>query len=237
MIYMTESDKYQNGKIYKIVDCGYNKCYIGSTCNTLAKRISWHRSDYQKYKNGKSKSAKAFDIFDEYGVNNCKIELIERYPCASKDELLKREGYHIQSNECVNRMVAGRSRTEYYIQNKEDVLSKMKYYYVNNKDDVLTKVKNYYINNKDEVLTKMKNYYLQNKEDILSKSSIKITCSYCGCSCRKNNITNHNRSKRHLRALANSNSDSSSSHSSASSVSDPSHAQPNSPDDQAGSQV
>ena len=32
-----------------------------------------------------------------------KMELIENHPCHSKQELLKREGFHIQNAECVNR--------------------------------------------------------------------------------------------------------------------------------------
>ena len=34
---------YQNGKIYKIVDNGYNLCYYGSTCQPLSKRLSTHK--------------------------------------------------------------------------------------------------------------------------------------------------------------------------------------------------
>ena len=30
-----DSSKYQNGKIYKITDIGYSKCYIGSTCEKI----------------------------------------------------------------------------------------------------------------------------------------------------------------------------------------------------------
>ena len=31
-------NRYENGKIYKITDVGYNKCYIGSTCESLSKK-------------------------------------------------------------------------------------------------------------------------------------------------------------------------------------------------------
>ena len=31
-----------------------------------------------------------------------KIELIENYPCLGSEELLKREGFHIQNTECIN---------------------------------------------------------------------------------------------------------------------------------------
>ena len=32
-------NRYENGKIYKITDTGYNKAYVGSTCESLSKRI------------------------------------------------------------------------------------------------------------------------------------------------------------------------------------------------------
>ena len=37
-------NKYQRGKIYKIVDIGCTKCYIGSTIETLSNRMSGLRS-------------------------------------------------------------------------------------------------------------------------------------------------------------------------------------------------
>ena len=36
-------NKYQNGKIYKITDIAYNKCYIGSTTEGLSLRMARHR--------------------------------------------------------------------------------------------------------------------------------------------------------------------------------------------------
>ena len=44
-------NRYENGKIYKIVDVGYNKCYIGSTCESLSKRMERHRKQYKEYIN------------------------------------------------------------------------------------------------------------------------------------------------------------------------------------------
>ena len=42
---MTEEQPsmYQNGKIYKIVDNGYNLCYYGSTVQPLSKRLASHK--------------------------------------------------------------------------------------------------------------------------------------------------------------------------------------------------
>ena len=75
-------NRYENGKIYQIIDCGYNKCYIGSTCESLSKRMERHRKAYRASTNEKTKKiTTCISIFDEYGVENCKIELIENYSC------------------------------------------------------------------------------------------------------------------------------------------------------------
>ena len=76
-------NKYENGKIYKITDVGYNKCYIGSTCENLSKRMTHHRTSYFEYGRGQKKTRDVptvVGIFAEYGLENCKIELIEDYP-------------------------------------------------------------------------------------------------------------------------------------------------------------
>ena len=58
-------------------------------------------------------------MFDEFGVENCKIELVEQFPCSNKDELNKREGYHIRREKCVNKFVAGRTQHERWVENIE----------------------------------------------------------------------------------------------------------------------
>ena len=65
--------KYQNAKIYKIADVGYKKCYIGSTIQSLSNRMARHRSHYR---NG-TQETNAKLLFDEFGIDNCKIELIK----------------------------------------------------------------------------------------------------------------------------------------------------------------
>jgi hypothetical protein len=87
---------------------GVDKRYYGSTTSTLTKRLSEHKKNY------KSKKAKCslFAFFDDYGVDNAKIELVEAFPCASRNELEAREGFHIRNNEHINRNIAGRSVEE-----------------------------------------------------------------------------------------------------------------------------
>ena len=102
---MTDNDnKYKKSYIYKIVDKGYNECYYGSTITRLSQRLSGHKSLYNKYKDGKAQFLTSFILFDKYGIDNCKIELVENYSCNSKTELNRREGYWIENNNCVNKI-------------------------------------------------------------------------------------------------------------------------------------
>ena len=88
---------------------GLNLCYIGSTCAKLSKRMERHGADYKIYVGGKTHFTTVYKIFNEYGKDHSKLDLVANYPCHIKQALLKREGFHIQSTEGVNRCVAGRT--------------------------------------------------------------------------------------------------------------------------------
>ena len=70
---MTEN-KYQNGKIYKIVDNTNGDIYIGSTYKRLYERIAKHEYDFKYYLNGNYHYITSFKILKN---NDYKIELIE----------------------------------------------------------------------------------------------------------------------------------------------------------------
>ena len=90
----------ENGQIYKTTDIGYNKFYVGSTCENLSKRIERHRKHFREYTRGKTrKKTTAIDISKEYGIENCKIELVENCQCNSREELTKREGQLYKSDQ------------------------------------------------------------------------------------------------------------------------------------------
>ena len=80
---------YQNGKIYKIENLGGDMCYIGSTTKDyLSKRMVEHRSAYKQWlKQAGGRNVSVFGIFEKYGVDNCRIVLVELCPCNSKDEI------------------------------------------------------------------------------------------------------------------------------------------------------
>ena len=105
-------NKYQSGKIYKIVDNTSDMIYIGSTCQELVKRLQGHEYDYKNYKTNKhTKFITSYKILEN---KNYKIELIENFPCDDKSDLTTREGNYIklyrkQKLNIVNDKVAGQT--------------------------------------------------------------------------------------------------------------------------------
>lgn len=107
---------YNTSKIYKLVCDTTNKQYIGSTIQTLPQRLSAHKYNY---KNNLEKYSST-EIFKN---NNYRIELLENYYCNTKEELLKRERYYIENNDCINKNIpiCGRNESQlrYSKKNKE----------------------------------------------------------------------------------------------------------------------
>ena len=134
---------YNLGKVYKIQKKGGNsKVYIGSTTKPyLCNRFSEQKS---MYKNHRDIYRSVFDIFDKYGVDKSEIVLLENVNFNSKDELLARERYWIETLDCTNKQIPGRTPDQYYEDNK-DV---KKAYYQNNKINKLAYQNEYNRRNK-----------------------------------------------------------------------------------------
>jgi adenylate kinase family enzyme len=167
-------NKYQKGKIYKIIDTGYKNCYYGSTVESLSKRMSHHRKDYASFKDHKARYVSVYSMFDEHGLEHCKIELVEEFPCDSKEQLRQREGWYIQNNVCVNKKVAGRTEREYKEQNKDQILERKKVYREQNQD----KIKEY-------------------RERTKGRRTELILCPICNCNIQRCCLSKHERTIRH----------------------------------------
>ena len=161
---MDINNKYHNGKIYQITDIGYNKYYIGSTTEELSQIIARHRTNYKSFLKHGKKFMSSFDLFSEYGVENCKIELIEYFKCDTLQELRKREGEVIKNTECVNKCVAGRTEKEWREDNKDKIREDDKIRHAKNKDEIKERKKEYYQNNKDKILVDKREYREANKD-------------------------------------------------------------------------
>jgi hypothetical protein len=163
-------NKYSNGKIYKVIDISYTKCYYGSTTQELSSRMTAHRRDYKRFKLKDYKYLTVFEIFDEFGITNCKIELVEMFPSVNKSELEAREGFYIKNNECVNKVIPGRTVAEYYHDNKEKMNLKSKEYFINHREKCKENNILYRTKNKEKISEQRRKYRERNKEKIALNS-------------------------------------------------------------------
>ena len=164
---------YNNGKIYKIQpksDGEEGDIYIGSTTKVLlSQRMSGHRCDYKRWKKGNTNKVTSFNLFDKYGVENCEIVLIEIVNVESKDELIAREKHWIQSTNCVNKIIVGRTPREYRVDNQEAIQVNKKNYHNENKETIQVYKKKYREENKESIQVREKKYREENKEAIQEK--------------------------------------------------------------------
>ena len=141
-----------------------------------------HRANFRMHKKDSKYSCSSSILFDKYGLDNCKIELIEIYPCENKEELRKREGYWIRHEDCVNKNIPDRSKQEWTEQNKERINRYVKEYCANH------------------LLEKQKydsEYY---KKTRLIRSE-RMDCPICGITYTRQHQKRHERSQRHINAL------------------------------------
>ena len=176
------SQDFSKGKIYKITNDYNDDVYVGSTCDTLVKRFSYHKSDMNKSKYVKTP---LYVLMNEIGNDRFRIELIEDYPCEDKYQLRQREGYYIRQKGTLNRKIECRTKKEYNIENA-DKIKKQK--------------QEYNIENADEVKEYKKEYYTKNVEWIKQQKGEKIICE-CGCEMNKSSLINHRKTQKHLNLL------------------------------------
>jgi len=162
---------YNQGKIYKLISTETDNVYVGSTSlNYLSSRLVCHRADYARWLARKYSYVSSFEIVK---YEDCKIILLENFPCDSKDQLTAREQYWIDTTpECVNNRKAntGLSIDEY--QKQYNQLPKFK--------------------------AMKKQYYQQPKIKAMTKkyNQMQIKC-VCGSICIRNAYSRHTKSQTH----------------------------------------
>ena len=188
---------YKNGKIYSIRNYETDKYYIGSTCQTLTKRLSKHKSNYRDWQKNGKRYMTSFEILK---CNDCYIELLEEFPCENKNQLHKREGELIRENKlnCVNIVIPLRTDKEYRIDNKEKRKENWKKYYEKNKDSLVQKRKVYNENNKEKVKGRGQKYREANKEQIQDYMKVyRAKVTDCDCGQRYT----HSHKSRHINSI------------------------------------
>ena len=186
---------YQNGKIYKIESLIGDCVYYGSTVQKyLSDRLSGHR--YGMKNNKQCSSSKVLQYED------AQIYLVELYPCNSKNELHMREGYYIKHNECVNKMVAGRTSKQYKLDNSDYIKKQNKIYYDNNKEKNKQYRKQYNIDNKEKNKQYNKQYRIDNIKKIKNHKNKQYICD-CGNTYTCSNYNRHCNTNYHKQYIIN----------------------------------
>lgn len=154
--------RYSNGKIYSIRSYQTDAVYIGSTCLPLYKRLYKHRDNFNRWKDGKQSYTTSYEILK---YDDAFIELIEDYPCERKEQLNRREGEIIRETEnTVNKIIAGRTRKEYKHDNREIIKIKSAEYKEKNKEIIKIKDAEYREKNKDKERERKIKYRKENPE-------------------------------------------------------------------------
>ena len=106
--------KYSTGKIYCIRNHIDEQIYVGSTCQSLSKRMAYHRQDAKK---ANRQTTLIYPLMLKYGIENFYIELLEECPCENSNQLEKREGELMRELKAsLNQKVAGRTMEEYKVE-------------------------------------------------------------------------------------------------------------------------
>jgi hypothetical protein len=166
------------GRIYKIWSPITDKVYIGATTQSLQQRLSDHKSDYKKFKEGKRRKVASFDLFDEFGVENFQIELLQEEwieklnSCNLRKAIpFDRKEYHEMNREHEKEYKIG-----YHERNKEKRNLQSQTYHQRNKDRISERKRLYYQQTKDvtkeEKNARNRDYYNQNREKILSQKKL-----------------------------------------------------------------
>lgn len=148
--------KYRRGKIYIIKSPNFPRYYIGSTCMNLDTRFFYHNAAMNTTATAIIKAGDAY------------IELLEDYPCKTKEELLRREGELIREygDLAINHNIAGRTKYEYHAEVFSDYnKSRCKDYYNSTKERI-TCTCGKQIYNKGLKAHYLTNYHIQNSKAI-----------------------------------------------------------------------
>ena len=153
---------YSNGKIYKLINDDMNLVYYGSTVQPLYKRMYSHKNF--------TKDNYVCHSSDLFLYGTCKIVLVEEYPCENRQQLLMRERFHIDNNNCVNKnrpIITVEERIEY---KKE-------------------------FSKTPEALKKCQNYKKENQKILSEIRKTKVKCDVCQVEVTKYNLNRHKKSK------------------------------------------
>ena len=192
---------YTKGKIYKLYSDIDDMFYIGSTTLPLGKRRKSHKKKAEFFPD-----RNVYAHFNNISWDNVKIQLIEKYPCASIHELIQRERHHIeilkpQLNTTIPILTDEEKEkkkqeqfaklTEYMKQNPEVKKKSDKKSYEKRKEQILKQKHEYYEANKNAKKEWQKNYTQTHKEEMSSKRKERVNCPQCSKNISQGALRRH----------------------------------------------
>jgi hypothetical protein len=165
---------YANTLIYKLVcsDLEVKEIYVGSTTNFTVRKDN-HKT---KCSNEKSKEHH-FKVYQYIRANGCwdnwSMVEIEKFPYADSKEARKRERYWIETlHATLNCQTPSRTKSEYYLDNKEHIAEQSKIYREANKEQLAEQKRIYNETNKEKIAEQKKIYNEAKKEQIAEQKKI-----------------------------------------------------------------
>ncbi len=167
-------ERYADSKIY-VLWCEDERFYIGSTIDTLGRRLSRHKQDSKTF--GKRK---VYAHINRLGWHRVKIQLLEKFSCSSRKELLEKENEYICSlinlDECLNEKAAHLTEEEllaqqaaYRQEHHDKILAYKQQYRKEKAEQIAAYNKQYVETHKEEVIQRKQTYNQANKERIAAQ--------------------------------------------------------------------
>ena len=169
-----EYNRYNNSKVYKLINTVDDTFYIGSTTTQLSKRLSWHKRTCL-YKQSK---ARLYEHMSKIGMENFKIILINEFYLNNNEELRREENNYIEmyknDSNCLNMVRAYAS---------DEV----------KKEQMIKSSEKFRKEHREEILKRKIEYYIKHKYDEYSK----VDQCICGSSYTHSHRLRHERTKKH----------------------------------------
>jgi hypothetical protein len=208
--------KFPSAVVY-VLQCIDNYYYIGSTINHPRYRLNNHKKDSIAFPD-----RHVYKHINSIGWENVHLDIVEEYPCDTKEELHKREDECIKQSlndmyclnynrACVSKEEHRENMTNYYLANREKIIEQHREYIKTNKEKVEAYHANYRIENAAEraeysrqyaaenpeaVKATKKAYYEEHKEEIVEKQKAYVEANKDAVKLRKKEWTEKN--KEHL---------------------------------------
>ena len=221
---MTEINRYNKGKIYKLVSNQTDKIYVGSTCkDRLCQRLAQHKKCYNHWlKDNNNGYTASYELFK---LGDVEIILLESINCNTKDELLKKEREYIEKHKeilvnkrfkpIITKEEEKERNKKYYEDNNEKIKEVHKQYYEKNKEILNKQYKQYreehkeerkqydkeYRNKNKEKLQKQDKEYYENNKEKINEMNKKICNCECGMKYTFSNKARHEKSLKHQKYI------------------------------------